>query len=249
MNENNEFKYSPCNIKMLMNIASSITADKDLHEYISQNQFDSLEISWLGIFLKSVRSHFKSVDWSKYNERMNSLLYCCLENQTMQLMWIVFSICHGQYEMALRELRSLIENAFLFYRIDQLPEMLYSSGTEKFTYINSVSERDKFGKPVFEKSMYSNWKQVYEHIYKPLCSFVHTSETILSVQDAYDEYYWNAPVFDKDKIKKCLYFFQKIVLTETDLMKTQLKEVYGIDISTNEITVFDTLIIPAPTDY
>lgn len=248
MNENrDDLNFFPCNSKRLIDISEDIISDEEIIAYITKNQFDSLEISWSCIFLHSVFHYLKTVDWSKYGEIKNSILFCALDNQTMQLMWILFSLCHGQYDLALRELRNIIENAFYCYRIDCQADTQLLSGANKFKKLSELPENETFGKRVFKQSGYADWENIYINIYKPLCEFTHTKKTIEKVKEAYPEYRWIEPEFDRGRIITCLYYFQKVILTEVDMMQTQLAEVYGIKMQEDFKEVFNVVPVITPS--
>lgn len=248
MKENRDkLNFSPCNMNTLIDISEDIINDEEIIAYIFQNQFDSLEISWSGIFLHSIYHYLKTVDWSKYDEINNSILFCALDNQTMQLLWIIFSLCHGQYDLALRELRNIIENAFYCYRIDRQTDTKLLDGINKFEKLSKLPKEETFGRRVFKNSGYTDWEKIYETIYRPLCEFTHTQKTIEKVKKAYPEYRWIEPEFDREKIITCLYYFQKIILIEIDMMQTQLSEVYGIKMQEDFKEIFNVVPIIPPS--
>lgn len=248
MKENRKkLKFFPCNINGLIDISEDISNDEEIIAYITKNQFDSLEISWSGIFLHSIYHYLKTVDWRNYGEIKNSILFCALDNQTMQLMWILFSLCHGQYDLALRELRNIIENAFHCYRIDCQADTKLLSGINKFKKLSELNEKETYGRSVFKQSGYADWENVYKTIYKPLCEYTHTKKTIEKVEKAYQEYRWKEPEFDREEIITCLYYFQKVILIEIDMMQTQLSEVYGIKMQEDFKEVFNVVPVILPS--
>ena len=165
MKENRKkLKFFPCNINGLIDISEDISNDEEIIAYITKNQFDSLEISWSGIFLHSIYHYLKTVDWRNYGEIKNSILFCALDNQTMQLMWILFSLCHGQYDLALRELRNIIENAFHCYRIDCQAHTKLLSGINKnstsIIFLIRTVQLRRYCKEEFEKYKINNQKHL-----------------------------------------------------------------------------------------
>lgn len=192
--------------------------------------------NWTGAFLHSVYHHFKHVN------AYNSLLFCALESQTMQLDWIRFSFCSGQYDLALRELRNVIESGMLFFKYDYMSEFRGLSVAEKYAAINndiSTNYRNGFGKTVFESSGYSDWTNVYYNIYKPLCRYTHTGNNIERAMDI-DRNGFNEilePYYYDVEIENCIFYFKQVIYTEIRLMEIVLKDVYGID--TKYVSIFD----------
>lgn len=187
---------------------------------------------------------FKKVDWTEYDEIMNSILYSALEAQTMQLEWIMFSLFYGQYDLVLRELRNIIESAFLLYRFDFLLPNRKLTGMDKFKQIETVPENETFGKKVFQLSEYDKWEDVYENVYKKLCYYTHTKISKDRAEEAYPKYNGMlSPVFYDRDILRCLYYYQKVILIEIDMMKTQLRDVYGVDAGYDLDGVFDKKMV------
>ena len=242
-----ELVFIPFNMESCRDICKKILSNDEINKYITGNSFDELEISWEGMFLHQAYHFLKSAEWDNYDERMNSILYSYLESQTMQLVWIVFSLYHGQYDLVLRELRNIVESAFLFYRIDISSEHCKKSGEDKFAFIESMKENNKFGKRVFEESGYSDWKKVYDEIYKPLCEYTHTVSSLIRNKETYPEYnVMLAPQYDEKQILKCLYFLQRVTVLETDMMKTVIENIYKIEVGAYFSKIFDNILVPEP---
>lgn len=81
----------------------------------------------------------------------NSILFCGLSSQAMQWDWIIFSVCYGQYDLALRELRNVLESAFLFYRADYDINLRDKTLEEKAIELEKLKNNEKFGKTVLKK--------------------------------------------------------------------------------------------------
>lgn len=232
--------FEPFNNLELKRIGHKIICHEEIQKKIQENMLDDFAVSWEGMFLHQAYHFLKSVDWSEYDERMNSIFYCSLEAQTMQLEWIMFSLFHGQYDLVLRELRNIVESAFLFYRIDNMKSNRKKAGAEKFKQIESLPENERFGKKVFEFSGYDKWQDVYKNIYRKLCYYTHTSIAKDKTEKAYSDYNCMlSPVFSEEDIYKCLYYIQKVILLEVDMMKIQLRDVYGVDAGRAFEGIFD----------
>lgn len=184
--------------------------------------------NWTGGFLHSVYHHFKDV------KKYNSILFCALQSQTMQLDWVHYSFCSGQYDTALRELRNVIESGFLFFTYDYKDEYRNLSVAEKYEQIKqdvNTNIRIGFGKPVFENSGYSDWENIYENIYKPLSRYTHTGNNIERAMDIDNNGYNGIlePYYFDEEIYNCISYFKKVIHTEIKLMEIILKEVYGVE--------------------
>ncbi len=242
-----ELGFIPFNMGDCSYICKKIISNDETNKYITGNCFDDFAVSWEGMFLQQAYHLFKSTEWDNYDERMNSIFYSYLESQTMQLEWIIFSLYHGQYDLVLRELRNIVESAFLFYRIDISSENCKKSGEDKFAFIESMKERSKFGRSVFAESGYSDWEKVYLEIYKPLCGYTHTVSSLIRNKETYPEYNGMlAPQYDEKQILRCLYFLQRVTVLETDMMKTIIEEIYNVEVGTYFSKIFDNILVPEP---
>jgi hypothetical protein len=214
----------------------SFPINKKIQEqvYNSDELYHSVEflkewlINWTGIFLHSVYHHFKDV------EKYNSIYYCYLESQTYQFEWIIYSLFSGQYDLTMRELRTMIECAFFHYRYDA--DLTYQNKTiEEKNDIMEITEtehlNETYGKKVFEKSGYLDWSKVYEELYRPLSAYVHTGlgrrNSMALCYNERNGRYIDAE-FDLCKITKCLEMIKEVVLLEVELMEMLLQNVYGI---------------------
>lgn len=183
--------------------------------------------TWTGSFLHSVYHSFKDV------KRYNSILFCLLQSQSYQLEWTVFSIFSGQYDVAMRELRTTLENAFYHFKYDYHIEYHDMTVEEKFnTMVNDANKnlRSSYGKQVFQNSGYMDWELVYNTVFKKLCEYVHTSigrNNALQIEnDGYNSLL--DPTFDIDRIQECIKMFKTVVKLEVRLMEIILDDVYKV---------------------
>ena len=242
-----ELTFSPFCMKGCIDISNAIMANREINKYITENMMDDFEVSWGGIFLHGAYHYLKEVEWNKFDERMNSVFYSYLESQTMQLEWMIFSLYHGQYDLVLRELRNIVESAFLFFQVDYSNDTMNKSGNEKFKYIENMDEHSKYGKKVFMNSGYADWGNVYLNIYKPLCEYTHTISSLIRNKETYPDYNaMLAPKYDESKILECLYYLQNVLVLEVDMMKIILKDIYNIDADNAFNQIFDKIIVPKP---
>lgn len=66
-----------------------------------------------------------------------------------------------------------------FYFIERiLIAILKTRHWKKAESLERLDENEKFGKQVFKKSGYVDWKNVYETLYKELCSYIHTAKSL-----------------------------------------------------------------------
>ncbi|PKM57279.1 MAG: hypothetical protein CVU98_06930 [Firmicutes bacterium HGW-Firmicutes-3] len=138
----------------------------------------------------------------------------------------------GQYDIVMRELRTILEGAFYHFRYDF--ELQYYDKTvfEKNNIMeNNTKVKDTYGKEVFKKSGYNNWNIIYKDIYRKLSYYVHSGLGRYNAMRVNDAGY-NGPLdteFDLNKITKCLAMLKKVVLIEVELMEILLQKVYGIE--------------------
>lgn len=240
-----ELTFEPFYFPVCSKICNEIISNSKINMYITENQFDDFSVSWEGMFLHQVYHFLKEVDWDEYDERLNSVFYSYLESQTMQLEWIVFSLCCGHYDLVLRELRNIVESAFLFFRVDLCNDTVKKSGDEKFKLIEELDESCKYGKKVFKNSGYADWEKVYLNIYRPLCGYTHTRGSFDNNMQTYPEYNGMLmPKYDEDRILECLYYLQSVIILEVDMMKIILKSSYDIDSKGYFDKIFDKCILP-----
>ena len=241
-----QYEFRPFNMGGLEAICEKILSNPTLNKYFVSNSWDDLAVSWEGMFLHQAYHYLKSIDWEEYDERLNSVLYSCLETQTMQYEWMIYSLLHGQYELVLRELRNIVESAFLFYRMDYYEEYRKKSGEEKFNELKGLIEKE-FGRKVFEQSGYADWEKVYKDLYRPLCEYTHTKISLVRNETIYP--YYNGmlePTYDEKKVVECMYYLQQTMALEVDMMCSILEHSYGIDDTRALRGIFDNVIIPKP---
>jgi hypothetical protein len=102
------------------------------------------------------------------NGNAESLLYCYLASQSMTFDWLAHTLLFANYQTTLRELRTILENSFFMYSVDS--KYITASADEK---LKKIEQEDlPYGKPVFENSGYSNWRESYA-LYKELCQYTH----------------------------------------------------------------------------
>lgn len=218
---------------------------KGIHKKIleSEELFDDVELlenwllTWTGIFLHSVFHSFKDI------KQYNSILFCLLQSQSYQLEWTIFSMFSGQYDVAMRELRSTLENAFYHFKYDYQRKYHNMNVTEKFNKMvddANKNYRESYGKPVFKNSGYHDWEAIYDNVYKKLCEYVHTSvgrNNALQIdKDGFNSLL--DPKFDINRIRECVSMFKTVVKTEIMLMELLLKEVYKVE-DKDYISLFD----------
>ncbi|PIH03106.1 hypothetical protein [Clostridium combesii] len=216
-------------------IHKKILESEELHDDVEL--LNNWLLVWTGCFLHDVFHSFKHI------KKYNSILFCLLQSQSHQLEWTVFSIFSGQYDVAMRELRTILENAFYHFKYDYKERYHNITITEKYNaMINDANEKLKnaYGKLVFQNSGYQDWEAVYNNIFRKLCEYVHTSvgrNNALQI----DRGGFNSmldPKYDSDRIKECISMFKTVVQLEVKLMEILLKEVYKVD-NTNYINLFD----------
>lgn len=220
---------TPSMYPMCIAVKNEIQKCPELRNALAKSNLDDIVMSWTGIFLHSVYHTFKDLR-SKGNRNWdNSILFCGLSSQSMQLDWIIYSACHGQYDLALRELRNVLESAFLFFRGDYDIHFKDSTLEKKAEELEKLNKKEKYGKCVFEKSGYSNWNQVYSTLYNELCTYTHTAISLENAKRLFEDFNTcSTPVYDKEKVLKCIHYIQDVLVVECNLMETILKDVYGI---------------------
>ena len=139
--------------------------------YNSEELFNDVELlqnwllNWTGVFLHSVYHNFKDI------RKYNSIYFCLLQSQSYQLEWVKFSTFSGQYDMTMRELRTIIENAFFHFKYDYCADYQNMSVKEKYDKMVSDAKscpKETYGQLVFKKSGYKDWKNVYSKIFREL---------------------------------------------------------------------------------
>lgn len=221
---------TPCMYPMCIDVRDEMLRCPEILNALIKSNLDDIVVSWTGMFLHSVYHIFKDLRRVGYNDWDNSLLFCGLSSQTMQLDWLVYSTCYGQYDLALRELRNILESAFLFYRADSDSHFKDQTLEKKAESLERLDENEKFGKQVFKKSGYVDWKNVYETLYKELCSYIHTAKSLENAKLLFEDFNnCSQPIYDKEKALKCIHCIQEVLVLECKLMESILKDVYGVE--------------------
>lgn len=219
----------PCMYPMSIRVMNEIQKCPEILTALTKSNLDDIVVSWTGMFLHSVYHIFKDLRREGNKNWDNSILFCGLSSQAMQLDWIIYSVCYGQYDLALRELRNVLESAFLFYRGDFDCHYRDKTLEEKAEVLDKLEKKDKYGKSIFEKSGYANWKQAYD-LYHELSTYTHPAISLENAKKLFEDFNsCSEPVYDKEKIIKCIYYIQKVLMIECNLMESILKNVYGIE--------------------
>lgn len=220
---------TPCMYPMCIGVKNEMQKCPEILNALTKSNLDDIILSWTGMFLHSVYHTFKDLRCEGNKNWDNSILFCGLSSQAMQLDWIIYSACYGQYDLALRELRNVLESAFLFFRGDFDSYFKDSPLEKKAEELEKLNIHEKYGKNVFEKSGYANWNQVYSTLYKELCTYTHTAISLENVKALFEDFNdCSEPVYDKEKTLKCIHYIQDVLVVECNLMETILKDVYGI---------------------
>jgi len=218
---------------------------KKIHKQIllSDDLYDDVELlenwllTWTGTFLHSVYHNFKDI------KQYNSILFCLFQSQSYQLEWTIFSIFSGQHDVAMRELRTTLENAFYHFKYDYTNEYHSMTVEEKYNKMTNDANknlRNSYGKLVFQNSGYHNWLIVYNDVFKKLCEYVHTSigrNNALQI----DKNGFNSllnPTFDIARIRESIDIFKTVVKLEVELMEILLEDVYKVN-DTKYVELFD----------
>jgi len=220
---------TPCMYPMCIRVNDELRKCPEILNALTESKLDDIALFWVGVFLHSVYHTFKDLRRAGNKNWDNSILFCGLSSQAMQLDWLIYSVCYGQYDLALRELRHLLESVFLFYRADYSSYFQDKSLEKKAEELEKLNKREKYGKSVFEKSGYANWKHAYE-LYKELSSYTHTTISLRNTKALFEDFNGcSEPVYDKEKILKCIHYIQKVLVIECNLMESVLKDVYGVE--------------------
>lgn len=101
-----------------------------------------------------------------------SILYCYMASQSLTWDWLSHSLLLGNYEVVLRELRSILENLFFMFYLDA--QYMGKTIIEKYKILERLenSSKSPHGKSVFKNSGYSEWKPYYD-LYRELCKYIH----------------------------------------------------------------------------
>lgn len=210
-------------------VSKQIEECRETREFLTQYNLDDIVVSWTGTFLHSVYHEFKNLRRNGNQNWNNSMLFCGLSSQAMQLDWLIYSARFGQYDLAVRELRNMLESAFLFYRSDNDSSFRGKTLEEKFEQLKKLPRKENHGKPVFQNSGYSDWQKVYK-LYKKLCRYTHTRISLDNARQLFEDFNdCSSPTFDEKRFLECVRYIQKVIVIECRLMESVLKEVYGVE--------------------
>ena len=227
--------WMPCVYPMCISVKDKMQNCPEIQRALTKSNLDDIYVYWSGVFLHSVYHHFKDLRANGYENWDNSLLFCGLSAQTMQLDWLIYSACYGQYDLAIRELRNMLESAFLFYRGDTDINIKGKTLSEKAEALENLNPKEKYGKLVFENSQYTKWQQAYDPLYRELCTYTHTSISLDNAKILFEDFNTcSQPVYDKRKALKCISYIQSVLVTECNLMETVLRDTYGLRIGESE---------------
>ena len=219
----------PCMYPMSIGVMNEIQKCPEILNALAKSRLDDIVLYLTGAFLHSVYHIFKDLRRKGNKNWDNSILFCGLSSQTMQLDWIIYSVCYGQYDLALRELRNVLESAFLFYRGDFDNHFRDNTLEQKAEELEKLKKNEKYGKSIFEKSGYDNWEQPYE-LYGELCAYTHTEISLENAKKLFEDFNdCSEPVYQKERILECIHYIQSVLVIECNLMESILKDVYGIE--------------------
>lgn len=214
---------------MSIGVMNEIQKCPEILNALAKSRLDDIVLYWTGSFLHSVYHIFKDLRRKGNKNWDNSILFCGLSSQTMQLDWIIYSVCHGQYDLALRELRNVLESAFLFYRGDFDSQFRDNTLEKKAEELEKLKKNEKYGKSIFKKSGYGNWEQAYE-LYGKLCAYTHTTISLENAKKLFEDFNdCSKPVYQKERILECIHYIQSVLVIECNLMESILKDVYRIE--------------------
>ena len=225
----NDDSRTPCMYSACIGVKNEMQKCPEILNALIKSNLDDIVLSWTGMFLHSVYHIFKDLRRDGDENWDNSILFCGLSSQTLQLDWVIYSVCYGQYDLALRELRNILESAFLFYRGDFDSHFRDKSLVGKAKELESLDMFEKYGKTVFKKSGYADWEQVYENLYKKLSNYTHTAPSLENAKALFEDFNGcSEPIYDKEKTLTCIRYIQDVLVVECHLMESILKDVYGI---------------------
>lgn len=221
---------TPTMYPMCISVKDEIQKCSEIQNALTKSNLDDIVVSWTGMFLHSVYHEFKHLRCKGKANWDNSILFCGLSSQAMQWDWIIFSVCYGQYDLALRELRNVLESAFLFYRADYDINLRDKTLEEKAIELEKLKNNEKYGKTVFKKSGFANWEYVYSELYNELCSYTHTAISLENAKKLFEDFSGcSKPEYDKEKILKCIKYIQRVLVVECNLMESILEDVYELE--------------------
>lgn len=237
MEEQKLFSYESTINPVKNRVVDSTYRDEEIRKIVVESHLEDIFFWWTGPFLHSVFHNFKDLRSANKEYWDTSMLFIYYNSQAAQLEWLMCSFFNGQYSLVYRELRNLLENSFLNYRVDIDVNLRYKTIEEKFTIISDWQRDRYYGKKVFSRSGFQGWEEVYD-FYGELSSYTHTQKSLESALEFYHEYDMNAaqqPYFDRDEALKCLECIKKVILIECQLMEEVLKRTYSTIIDYRDI--------------
>lgn len=220
----------PTMYPMCIRVKNEIEKCSEIQNAFIKSNLNDIVLSWTGVFLHSVYHVFKDLRYKGNNNWDSSILFCGLSSQTMQWDWIIYCVCYGQYDLVLRELRNVLESAFLFYRADHDDKLRDKKLEEKAEEIEKLNENERYGIKVFRKSGYTSWEYVYNELYKKLCPYTHTAISLEHAKELFESFNGcSEPAYDKEKILECIKYIQEVLIVECNLMESVLKDIYGVE--------------------
>ncbi len=227
-----------CMYPMSIEVIDEIKRCQEIQKEIKESGLDDVVLSWTGMFLHSVYHIFKDIreqnDGRKWN---NSILFCGLSSQAMQLDWLIYSMYCGQYDLGLRELRNMLESAFLFYRGDYDIKFRNSTLEQKAEELEKLKKQRMCGKEIFKNSGYVEWKKAYK-LYGELSGYIHMEISLDNAKRLFEDFNaYSCPIYEKERVLECIHYIEKVIVMECNLMESILKEVYEIE-DTNFASIF-----------
>lgn len=147
------------------------------------------------------------------NGKLVSIMYSYVASQSLVFDWLAHTLIFGHYQNVFREIRTILENLFFMYTLDV--KFQKKTVDEKYKILEKLEKQGKepHGKPVFERSMYGDWKKSYG-FYKHLCKYVHihtSTSGLMALKDARDGFPETLSVdYDRNAFLKCVDAWRKL---------------------------------------
>jgi hypothetical protein len=180
-------------------------SDNDLQEEV--NYIASFFIEWVGDFLHPFGDNLIRAD-----KLDNSIYYSYLAAQSAIFEWLSVTLLCGNYEIVMRELRTILEVMFPAYFLDSAHPDIPLDG--KLRLLQELEEsRSGYGKKVFKMSEIDGWEYYYD-LYRQLCQYTHLSMTVTGqkikdvTRSGFNE--WPNLRFDKQKFLNCVAIWKEV---------------------------------------
>ena len=220
----------PVMYPMCVNVKNEMLKSPKIQNALMKSNLDDIVTSWTGMFLHSVYHIFKDLRHKENIKWDNSLLFCGLSSQAAQLDWMIYCACYGQYDLVMRDLRNVLECAFLYYREDYDKSLQNKTLEEKMKELKRLKHNEIYGKNVFKKSGYINWGYAYHKLYKKMCGYTHTTMSLENAQKLFEEFNGiSEPEYDEKKMLECIHMIQEVLVVECNLMESVLQDVYEVE--------------------